>query len=53
MAYKQTAFGVTGFANDPKMGFSNISKQNPFYGTQRNDSSNVDMREESQMHHVS
>ncbi len=35
MAYKQTAFGPTNFTGDAKMGFSSVSKQGPFYGTQR------------------
>ena len=46
MAYKQTVFGTTNFAGDAKMGFSSVSKQNPFYGTQH-------LREDSQMHHLS
>lgn len=53
MAYKQTAFGTANFAGEPKMGFSNMSKQNPFYGTQRTVLVDADLREESQLHHLS
>jgi hypothetical protein len=53
MAYKQTVFGTTNFAGDAKMGFSSVSKQNPFYGTQRTTLAYADLREDSQMHHLS
>ena len=53
MAYKQTAFGATNFGGDAKMGFSSVSKHNPFYATQRTVWHYLDLREDSQLHHLS
>lgn len=52
MAYKQTTFGVAGFSNEPRLGFSNISRQNPSMAAPRTSQSYLDFRDDS-MHHVS